>query len=138
MSVIQWSDGLVLGVASMDDIHREFVSLLQALVAAPDASFLPRLDDFKAHCVEHFEQESRWMQGCSFPPIHCHEDEHNKVLIILNDVRQRVADGDLALGRTLARELTPWFENHAATMDTILAQFMLQQGYAAERQPKAR
>lgn len=133
MSVIQWSEALELGVSSMDDIHREFVNLLQVLVAAGDDAFLPRLDAFHRHCQEHFDQESLWMKGSDFPPIHCHEDEHDKVLAILTDVRQRVAEGDLALGRTLARELTPWFEHHASTMDTILAAYLLQRDYPAER-----
>ena len=133
MSVVQWSEALELGVASMDDIHKEFIVLLQALVAASDEAFLPRLDAFAAHCEEHFGQESIWMMECGFPPIHCHEEEHDKVTAVVKDVRRRVASGDLALGRTLARELTPWFEHHAATMDTILATYMQQQRYDAQR-----
>ena len=133
MSVVQWSEALELGVASMDAIHQEFIALLQALVAASDEEFLPRLAAFNAHCADHFDQETLWMKECGFPPIHCHEEEHDKVLVVLKDVQQRVTKGDLALGRTLARELTPWFEHHAATMDTILAMYMRQQNYVAER-----
>lgn len=133
MSVIQWSEALELGVASMDDIHREFVSLLQKLVAAADEDLPPQLDAFTAHCDDHFNQESIWMAESGFPPIHCHEEEHDKVMVVLRDVSKRVAGGDLALGRTLARELTPWFEHHASTMDTILATYMQQKQYDARR-----
>lgn len=73
------------------------------------------------------------MKESGFPPIHCHEEEHDKVLVIARDVRNRVAAGDVALGRTLARELNPWFEHHAATMDTVLVGWMRQQNYGARR-----
>lgn len=133
MSQAIWSDTLSLNVAAMDDIHQEFVATLDALQSAPDGELVARLDDLIAHSEEHFAQESVWMRAIQFPPIHCHEEEHDKVLIILKDVRGRVAAGDLALGRNLARELMPWFQHHAATMDNMLAQHIRQSGYEANR-----
>ncbi|MDD5296056.1 MAG: hemerythrin domain-containing protein [Rhodocyclaceae bacterium] len=133
MSQAIWSDALSLNVAAMDDIHQEFVATLAALQAAPDGELVARLDDMIAHTEEHFAQESVWMKAIQFPPIHCHEEEHDKVLVILKDVRRRAAAGDLALGRNLARELMPWLEHHAATMDNMLAQIIRQNGYEAQR-----
>jgi hemerythrin-like metal-binding protein len=133
MSLALWSDALSLDVAAMDDIHREFVETLHALQTASDEDFLARLDAMIAHTSDHFAQESIWMKACNFPPTHCHEEEHDKVLVILVDVRNRVEAGDLALGRNLARELMPWLEHHAATMDNMLAQHIRQSGYLAER-----
>ena len=133
MSVVQWSEALELGVASMDDIHKEFVALLQDLCGCSDHAFLPTLDAFITHCEDHFAQESIWMAESEFPPIRCHEEEHDKVATIMKDVRKRVAGGDMALGRTLARELNPWFEHHAANMDTILATWLQQKQYDARR-----
>jgi hemerythrin-like metal-binding protein len=137
MSQAIWSDALSLNVAAMDDIHQEFVASLAALQTASDTDLVTRLDDMIAHSEEHFAQESVWMKAIQFPPIHCHEEEHDKVLIILKDVRVRVATGDLALGRNLARELMPWFQHHAATMDTMLAQMIREGGYEAIRQSRA-
>lgn len=138
MNQAQWSDALSLNVGAMDDIHKEFVECLAALQTAADGEdFLARLDDMIAHTEEHFAQESVWMKATSFPPIHCHEEEHEKVLVILRDVRNRVSGGDMALGRSLARELMPWLEHHASTMDNILSQVIRQQGYSAERTLRA-
>ena len=133
MSLAIWSDTLSLDVAAMDDIHREFVETLHALQTATDGDFVARLDDMIAHTGDHFAQESVWMKACNFPPTHCHEEEHDKVLVILVDVRNRAAGGDIALGRNLARELMPWLEHHAATMDNMLAQHIRQSGYEAQR-----
>jgi hemerythrin len=70
------------------------------------------------------------MQLSKFPPIHCHEREHAKVMEVAAAVRERVAAGEFELGRTLAAGLAEWFEIHADTMDRVLA-LWLRQGPAA-------
>ncbi|MEI2419768.1 hemerythrin domain-containing protein [Arthrospira platensis SPKY2] len=61
-----WSETLDLGVSRMDDTHREFVELYNALARASEAARLPALDRFIDHTVEHFEQENRWMRKSVF------------------------------------------------------------------------
>ena len=124
MALLDWSDKLVLGVERMDETHREFVEQLNTLHAASDEDYLRLLDAFIEHTVAHFEQEQRWMQELNFPPIHCHTNEHDGVLNIMRDVRRMVAEGKGEIGRVLTRELAPWFENHAAGMDAMLAFFL--------------
>jgi len=131
---MQWSDTLVLGNERMDETHREFVEQLNALADASDADFLVRLDAFIAHTEAHFGQEDQWMSEIYFPPAHCHQNEHEGVLKIAREVRERVAAGDVPIGRVLARELAPWFENHATTMDAVLA-YVLKVGPSAFVQP---
>lgn len=130
--LVEWTDELVLGVEKMDSTHREFVDQLNALGEAGDAALLDGLDGFIAHTVEHFDQESRWMESMEFPPMHCHREEHEGVLSIMREVRGMVAEGKFELGRVLVRELAPWFTNHAATMDAMLAQFMQAKGFDTE------
>lgn len=125
MALLEWSGQLELGYGRMDDTHREFVARLNALHEAPDEQFIALLDAFIEHTVAHFEQEQRWMQDISFPPAHCHVNEHEGVLNIMRDVRRMVHDeGRREVGRVLTRELAPWFENHAGGMDAMLSFFM--------------
>jgi hemerythrin-like metal-binding protein len=126
--LIEWTEALNLGVARMDATHREFVDQLNALARAPDEDLLAGLDAFIEHTVEHFAQEERWMQGTSFPPLPCHAEEHAGVLGIMREVRGYVHSGRTDLGRVLVRELAPWFTNHAATMDAMLARFLSANG----------
>jgi hemerythrin len=130
MPDMQWSDKLELGLRRMDDTHREFVDLYnQVLNAAPEA-FVERMDAFIAHTVEHFEQENRWMEKVDFPA--CHRAEHDRVLVVLRDVRERVLKGDTFLGRRLVEELPAWFENHAGGMDAALAFHLQSIGFDTE------
>lgn len=116
---MEWSEDLVLGVAQMDQTHKEFVDCFNALEGAGEDSFLAALDAFIAHTVTHFDQENAWMAAIDFPG--CHKAEHDRVLAVIQDVRARAAKGDIALGRRLVEELPQWFENHAGGMDAALA-----------------
>lgn len=122
-----WSDRLSLKFDEMDQTHQEFVSLCAALTMDQGAEeFLRRLDALIAHSIVHFEQENTWMKQHDFAPISCHQREHDSVLEIMQEVRQRVAEGEHDLGANLATELPHWFEHHVDTMDNMLAQFMRQ------------
>lgn len=116
-----WCDAYALGHGSMDDTHREFVAHVDALMRVHDSGFLSALDAFVAHTEAHFAQESTWMADSGFPPVGCHEAEHRNVLETAVAVRERVAAGDVALGRQLVAALAEWFPQHAATMDRMLA-----------------
>ncbi len=105
MAVIQWSAELELQSAVMDDTHREFVALLNAMDDAAEGGVLASVDAFLAHTERHFAQEEQWMTATDFPPLGCHKTEHDGILDVVREVRQRVADGELHYGPTLAAAL---------------------------------
>lgn len=98
--------------------------MVNAVGAASDEQMLTMVDALIAHTEEHFGQEQRWMAATDFPPTHCHLDEHTGVLDAMRETRNYVAEGKYNVGRVLAQELGTWFRSHAATMDTMLAQWL--------------
>ena len=124
-----WTDRYSLGYTSMDDTHREFVTLVDALLTAPDAGLAQALDAFAAHAVAHFEQEDGWMRGTDFPAADCHIDEHAKVLASVREVQQDLAAGNVVLVRELAQALMDWFPGHADYMDSALALWMVKRSH---------
>ncbi len=123
----QWTDAYLLGYQPMDETHREFVDIVDAMLVADDARFAELLERFAAHATEHFERERLWMEGSQFPATECHVDEHGAVMKSVEQVRTVVAAGNVAEGRRLARELVKWFPGHADYMDASLAQWMVKQ-----------
>ena len=112
-----WRESYALGHDQVDDTHREFVELIDAMMRADDDSFPGLMDRFIAHTREHFAQESALMARHAFPAVGCHEREHQEILDSTLAVRERVADGDLATGRYLVNLLGEWFPHHADHMD---------------------
>lgn len=128
---MEWKRDFELGLAPMDETHREFVAMLSELESCPEGAFVGLLERLAAHTVVHFDQEHAWMHASGFPPIRCHMSEHERVLKVISEVLARVRTGDLELGRRLVAELPHWFEHHAATMDCALAAYIRSTGYRA-------
>jgi len=130
---MEWCERYTLGIARMDETHREFIDFCNALTAAGPESdgFLERFDAFIVHTAAHFDQENRWMETVNFP-VPCHREEHDRVLAVAREVRQHIEKGDLFLGHRLLEELPPWFNNHIDTMDTVLASYLKKVGFDTE------
>lgn len=118
--VLAWRSEFELGLDEIDDTHRDFVALVSALQTANDGDLIERLDALRTHTQSHFAMEDEWMRETDFPPVACHSGEHARVREVFDGVLDRARQGDLKLARRLAEELTPWFEQHAATMDRML------------------
>ena len=123
--LLPWSDEYLLGYGPMDGIHREFVEIVNAMLACPDAEFAARLEAFARHAEAHFKEEDGWMEKTEFPPRECHVDEHAAVLKSVYQVMEVVKQGDVAEGRRLAAALADWFPGHAFHLDSALAHWMV-------------
>lgn len=123
-TILTWTDAFELGYGPIDDTHREFVEVVAALQRAEDAELLDRLDDFARHAKAHFDAEDHWMNETGFPPRDCHIGEHAAVLESLSQVRERVAAGDFAVGRSFTEALVDWFPGHADYLDSALAAWL--------------
>lgn len=119
-----WHDDLRLGFTPMDATHEEFLGLVDALLAAPDAAVAAALAAVHAHSREHFLAEERWMEETGFPAAECHRNEHAAVLASMDGVEGKVAAGDVEAARRLARALTEWFPGHADYLDSALAHWI--------------
>ncbi len=82
-----WSDSYLLGYIPMDDTHKEFVELVNAMKQASDEAFAAALDAFEKHAVRHFNEENAWMKATDFPSMDCHIDEHAAVLASVQGVQ---------------------------------------------------
>lgn len=130
MSAMEWSASLESGLVPMDETHKEFVQCLNEMAGASADQFLVSFDRFIAHTERHFEQENDWMASVDFPG--CHKAEHDRVLAVIHDVRKRVEQGDVFLGKRLVEELPGWFEQHACGMDAALAHYLNVIGFDVE------
>jgi hemerythrin len=125
-SEFPWTDAFLLGYTPMDETHREFVEIVNAMLSASEQDFAGHLDAFLIHAEAHFSQERDWMAATGFPAMDCHVDEHNAVLKSVREVKDFLAGGGaVAVARTLAEELVRWFPGHADYMDASLAQWLV-------------
>ncbi|MDQ7989913.1 MAG: hemerythrin domain-containing protein [Candidatus Dactylopiibacterium sp.] len=126
MNALQWQTAQhSLEGGRLDEMHQEFVALLNLLAAADDeeeAAFLKRLI---AHCEMHFGQEELWMREVALPTREQHVRDHDDVLALLQHALDDVRRGQAGAGRDLVEPLGNWFERHGDTLDAALA-FLMQ------------
>ena len=129
MSVIEWHDGLNVGVAFMDHDHTEAANAINAMAQASGQDRLVQLDHFIDHCRDHFAREEMLMGKVGFFALGCHQGEHQRVLAELAQVRERLAGGDQQ-DEYFTRALPQWLMNHRNTMDFVTAEFARAASYS--------
>ena len=138
MSRLVWSESLVLAMPAMDRTHEEFVELLAAVEAASDEDLSKTWQALIDHTDDHFAREDGWMQATGFTPENCHSTQHKIVLKVMREGADKCAQGDLAIVRQMAYELSVWFPHHASSMDAGLALHLKSVGYDPETGELAR
>jgi hemerythrin len=128
-----WSDEFLLGFDPMDEVHEEFVHLVNGMLIAPQAELRSNLQQLATHLERHFALEDGWMQETEFPPRECHMNEHAAVMRSVREVQALLASADEpiehadATARSLALALQDWFPGHATHLDSALAHWMCKQ-----------
>lgn len=129
MAVLQWNDGLNVGVGFMDADHAAAADAINALADAVDAATrIPLLQHFITHCQDHFGREEAMMAQTGFFAAGCHGDEHKRVLAELDLVLTRLRSGD-AQDAYFQSNLPNWLKNHRDTMDFVTAEFAGRAGF---------
>ncbi len=98
------------------------MALVNRLGCADDSEFTGLFQELLGHTEAHFTAENRLMEEVGFPPIQIHMGEHKLVLEEMHRIGRQVDDGSLTAGRDYVQSLPGWFQEHAATMDTALAE----------------
>ncbi|MBV8470181.1 MAG: hemerythrin [Burkholderiaceae bacterium] len=132
MTILAWSDSLTLHQARIDQVHQEFVDLINewAEVLGGDEDPLPAYARLLAHTEAHFAMEEDWMAATGFARDNCHNKQHAMVLDVMREVLAHThAHGDLAPMKQLLPELVNWFPQHADMMDASLVFHMKQVGF---------
>jgi hemerythrin len=124
VSILTWHDGYLLGYTPMDQVHQEFVQIVGCMQQASDAELPALLDQFAKHAKAHFDAENAWMIATDFPARDCHIEEHAAVLNSVEQVRELVSGGNVAIVRSLVDHLASWFPGHADYLDSALSHWM--------------
>ncbi len=132
--LIEWQeDSLSVGIASMDDTHREFIDIINRLGQATDDQFPALFRTLLEHTQQHFQNEDIAMEKSGFPPKFIHRNEHFRILDELKQLASTIENGDISAARSfVCRYLPEWFPIHAATMDRALACHLKASGIATD------
>ncbi|MGB1109706.1 MAG: bacteriohemerythrin, partial [Gammaproteobacteria bacterium] len=101
MSLLEWRPEFELGRADMDDTHKEFVELVNAVDTASKEEFCDRFNALVLHTRKHFEAENELMISSGFFATTEHVGEHHRVMGQLDYFNKHVHLGRHEMGREL-------------------------------------
>jgi len=116
--------GLALRWSPIAFLHEEFANLVRALLHASDEEVGAALQAVKAHTVQQFADEERWIEETGFPAFGYQADERAAVLASMSCVSRKIALGDAQAGRDFARALIRWHAGHAKHLDSRQAHWI--------------
>lgn len=128
---IVFSEAHLIGVAVIDEQHRQLVRMVNELNQDVTASgshvvHLPeRFDELINFTVLHFQTEHRFMVDYLYPDATAHDHEHTQLTSELGLILQKKSqNGDLLV----LQRIKDWLLNHIRTTDKALGQFLNAQG----------
>ena len=125
MSLLEWKPEYSVGVASMDDEHREMIDMINGVYVQLGES--PDADDIEA-CLEeiynaiasHFALEERLMRDMGYAEYEDHKEDHEELLDEIRDLMDAFVVDAAAGAALLEQRLSDWFGNHFASFDARL------------------
>jgi hemerythrin-like metal-binding protein len=117
-------DDIFVGFKPIDDLHREFQNIVDALVDPAEADYGEHLLALHEHMLRHTALEEQYMLQENYPHYGVHKREHDRFVERLADMRRRFDAGDTESVRHYANELMGWFAAHAQNHDAALAAYL--------------
>lgn len=125
MSLLEWKSEYSVGIASMDDEHREMIASINSAYdrlgkASKPEAIAAGLDAIFSTIAGHFASEERVMRDAGYDEYDDHKEDHEH---LLDQVRGLIDDyaSDPVRGAPLLEDrLSDWFAKHFATFDARL------------------
>jgi len=128
--MIDWNNGLSVGVPEIDDDHRSLIALINRLSDAineeQEADAIEAcLGRLEVYTHQHFHREELLMASVNYADITKHVEQHRKFTNQIKKFREELlAEGSKLVAEKTLDLLTNWLINHIVTEDTKLAQLI--------------
>jgi hemerythrin len=117
-------DNIFVGFKPIDDLHREFQDILDALNDPAEADYGRHLLALHEHMLRHCGTEESLMLQENYPHFERHKRAHEHLLESVSNVRRRYDAGDFDAVHRFSSEMLQWFAIHASSEDRELAAFL--------------
>lgn len=122
MALLQWDNSLSVGITSIDEQHKQLVSVVNSLHDAMKAGrskealgdILRTLIDYTK---KHFATEERYFDLYRYENSESHKAEHKKLTEQVLEFQNKFNSGSISLSVELMNFLSDWLKNHIKGVD---------------------
>ncbi len=135
MSKIEWDDSLSVGVAAIDDQHKNWIECFNSAAEAVEAKHetaqvIKTLAFLVDYTEDHFSTEEKYMTENDYPGLAEHKEKHDELkktlADLVRDFQEEGATRPLADG--MDTFLGNWLANHIHEVDMKFSSFVREKG----------
>jgi hemerythrin len=127
----EWTDDLTVGVAKIDDQHREFIAALNALLEAMSKGkgreeISGLLQFVEGYVDRHFKLEEEYMRRFMYPEYRAHKAIHDGFIMALAEIQKEFGEKGEAIKLVIKveKQMLDWLFNHIKETDKKLGVFL--------------
>ncbi|MCU7939344.1 MAG: bacteriohemerythrin [gamma proteobacterium symbiont of Bathyaustriella thionipta] len=133
MPLIQWNNELSVGINSIDEQHKKLVNLINELNDALQSGKANQVlagifDGLAVYTINHFGYEEELFAQYGYPESQAHKNEHRVLIQQVNDLQEKMNQGDFMISVEVMVFLKNWLINHILKTDKAYAQFLKDKG----------
>ncbi|MBI2236576.1 MAG: nitrate- and nitrite sensing domain-containing protein [Magnetospirillum sp.] len=135
MAPLEWNEGLVVGVESIDSSHRFLIDLLDRVHAARDCgngnACARLLREFLTAFARHIEEENGLLSGFGYPDVPRRRSEYMTSQAVVS--ARPLDDDDIELIGQIVDYCHAWLLDHLVRQDEPLRMFFARSGHPKRR-----
>lgn len=129
VTILEWNDGMSVGVEDLDNDHRVLIDLINQLAAAEGRqdriNLEAVLDELVDYTVFHFEKEEQYMERAGYPALPGHKRTHAILTEQVLAIRRRVVEAEQpGLGDEVLDFLSRWLREHILQADALYRPYL--------------
>ena len=122
MPIITWENGYSVGVAEIDDHHKQLINMINELYFAMTNDRGQKLvssiiGDMLNYAKMHFTIEEGYMRQCHYLGVLPHYREYEKFVAKAQDLLRRSEEGEFVLSFEVIQFLSDWLKSHILETD---------------------
>jgi len=133
MEKINWSEDISVGVAEIDDQHRQLIGIINHLTDAKQqnrdteviSEILSRMADYLDY---HFGTEEKYMARFPYAEFEPHRNEHRTFIRKVFEFRKQYAQDSQSLSNDILAFLKDWLRHHIQETDKKYSQCLRENG----------
>ncbi|MCX6052555.1 MAG: bacteriohemerythrin [Campylobacterales bacterium] len=127
--MIQWDDGLSVGIEIIDNDHKKLLSIINQLSEAIDADATKDIlenifTELEEYALTHFKSEEFYIQKCNREGLVTHQEQHNSFILKIPELKAKLlSTNDYIVAQDTTIYLSDWLVNHIISEDIPLIRF---------------
>lgn len=134
MPIISWEKKYSVGVAELDNHHKQLINMINELYFAMSKDRGQKLvndtiKDMLVYAQKHFDIEENYMQQSGYLSTLQHHREHERFVEKTQEMAQRCEEGEFVLSFEVIQFLSDWLKCHILETDMKYVQLFQEKGF---------